>query len=603
MNKMLILLFAFIFSISTFSVKIVNINNEIIDCEFISMSRTQNEVQIFYKINNKVSRISINDIKLIEFSPEEKDNMYFSLKNGYSFKAEFERIDGDYIILKNKETLFRINKNDLNIITLKNRVISEVINTEFGKFHINPLEIVSDIYWKVKTKYGILLISSQKILSSFMPDITSENKNLVYLNNGDYFFYNSVLIEDSKFKFEVLNYIIETGKEDILFLKDKSYLPNKNRFTKKFKLNINNNEYFVDDFEIYGNKIIFDDVEITNPDINFISKSIVNIYILNDIFFGGVTSKDNNLYVSGYSKKLYSIDMTRGINKVYNISSYSHDFPVLYDNKIFLSGYRKSLIEVNLTNDKIYEKEMKDTFSSISIINENYKVIHLYSKYLHFLDKNNNIVKSFEIKTSKVSPLIDYDGNIITLDISGNLYKFDNNLNLLFKLSLNDKTESFSIDKNNNIYISGPDKKFTVLNKNGDILYQYELPDIPYSYPLIDEKNNEVYISLFDGYLYSLKNGEINKLLKVGLVPGAGVLTENYIILNNLKYEIILIDKKSKNIVEKCHLGYSNKLSIENGFLYAASSKGVISIIDINDKETYQYKFNSQHTGNPNIEK
>ncbi|KAF2955878.1 PQQ-like beta-propeller repeat protein [Marinitoga sp. 38H-ov] len=601
MRKILIFVFIFIIYFTSFGVKIITNFNENIDAEFVSVSRIQNEVMIFYKINNNLARMSISDIKSIEFSEEEKDKMYISLDKGYSFKAEFESIEGEYLILRNKETLFKINKSDLNIITLKKRIESDIINTEFGKFHMSPIEIISDIYWKVKTEYGILSIPSEKIVSDFMPGVTNEGKNLVYFYNGDYFFYNKVLLEDSKFKFEILNFNIKVDKKNILFLKDKDYIPNKNRYTKKIKMNINNLEYLVDNFDINGNKIIFNNNEIINPDIKFLSRSIVNIYILSDLFFGGVTAKNNVLYLSGYSKKLYVIDMIKGINKIYKLNSYSYDFPVLFKDKLYVSGYRRGLIEVDLNNHNIFEKEIDPIYSNISIINDKLKVIHLWSNYLYFLDENNNIIKRYEIKTSKFSPIIDYDGNIIALDIFGNLYKFDKELNLICNINLNGKIQNFDIDKNNNIYISGPDNKFTILDKNGNIIYQYLLPDIPYSYPLINEKNNEVYISLLDGYLYSLKNGKINKLINVGLVPGSGILTEKYIILNNLKYDILLIDKESKKILEKYHLGYSNKLSIEDGFLYAASSKGVISIIDINDKEVFQYKFNSQHIGNPNI--
>ncbi|WP_129409547.1 hypothetical protein [Marinitoga lauensis] len=438
-------------------------------------------------------------------------------------------------------------------------------------------------------------------MSSFRPNISSENKNILYLINGDYFFYDSVFIKNSLFNFYIYNFSIQIPKNNILFLKNHSFTPLKIKSKKIFRLNVNNKNYFLDDYEIKNNKIILDNIVIEDPDIKFISNSIINLFILSDVFYSGISVYNEKLYVSGYSKNLYELSYSGKIINKYNIGSYSFDFPVIYNNNIYISTFRKNLIIVDLNSKKIGKINISNLYSGITVLNKNQYLIHLWSNYLHLMEKE-NIVSSLNTKTSKRSPLIDYEGNIIDLDINGNLKKLDRNFNIIFEISLKGRTDFYNIDIDNNIYINGPNKTFTVLDKNGNLLYSYKMSDIPYSFPLIDNNTRIIYLASKDLYLYSLKNGKVLWKTKVGYVPGVGILTNKYIILNNLAHKILFINKNTGKIEKEFRLGYSTNLSMDkNGFLYSASSNGVITILDVDDNPINQYKFNVQHTGNPNI--
>ncbi|WP_459996082.1 PQQ-binding-like beta-propeller repeat protein, partial [Marinitoga arctica] len=480
---------------------------------------------------------------------------------------------------------------------------STVIYTVFGRFNFTPIEIYSNKKWKINTPYGIFELPSNMILSAFLPDINSLNKNIIYLFNGDYFFYNSVWLKDSLFNFSVYNYTIKVPKKNILFLKDSSYNPKLIHSDKPYRININNELYLLNDFIIKDDKIYLNNKIIKNPKILFISNSIINLFILNDKFLSGISAKDNTLFVSGYSKKFYEIDIIKGIKNTYNLETYSYDFPTIINNKIYLSGFNKSgIFIIDLINKNSQKIKTPSLYSGISIINKSKYLIHLWSKKLLLYNINNDIINSFNVITSKRSPLIDYEGYIIDLDISGNLYKFDSNLNVIWKLELKGKTDYFNIDKNNNIYINGPDNKFSIIDKNGNLIYVYSLEDIPSSFPLIDEEEDIVYVSLKNSYLYALKNNKVLWKTYVGLVSGTGVLTKKYIILNNLKNEILFINRADGKIEKALHLGYSGFLSMDNnGYLFFSSSKGLIAIIDVNDQVINQYKFNIYHTGNPYI--
>ncbi|SHE97623.1 hypothetical protein SAMN02745164_01534 [Marinitoga hydrogenitolerans DSM 16785] len=597
MKKWLILFLLFVNFTYLFGVKIITTSNDSLTGTFLSI----NAYQLFFKIENKVNKLPINEIKTIEFTPTEKSNMFFSLKNYYTFKGYLEKIEKDYFIFKDSNILFKIYKSDLKIAVSKNRVTTNRISTKFGNFHFSPIEIISDKFWKIKTEYGEMILPSIVIESSFRPNISSENKNILYLNNGDYFFYDTVNLKNSLFDFFIYNFYIQIPKEKILFLKNHSYIPKKVKSNKLYRLNINDKDYYIDDFDIKENKIYIENKIIETPKIKFLSQAILNLYIINDIFYSGVSANNNSLFISGYSKKLYKLDLINGIKNIYDLNSYSYDFPVIYNNKIFLSGFRNNLIVIN--NEKsLKEFNVGELYSGVTILNKDKYLMHLWSDKLLVFNSKNETINSFKIKTSKRSPLIDYENNIIDLDIFGNLYKFDNNLNPIFHISLNGKTDYFNIDTKNNIYISGPDNKFTILDKNGNLLFSYNLDDIPYSFPLIDEFENTIYIALKNKFLYALNNGEILWKTYVGYAPGTGVLTKKYIILTTLNHNIIFVNKENGKIEKEYKLGYSTNLSMdENGFLYSASSKGVVSIIDVNDKVVNQYKFNAQHTGNPNI--
>ncbi|WGS64490.1 hypothetical protein [Marinitoga aeolica] len=597
MKKILIFILILVNITILFGIKIVSFSGEILNGEFLSMTNTQ----LFFKVNGKVSKLPIQEIKNVEFSPEEKSNMFFSLVNNYTFKGILKKIENDYFVFKNSEKTYRISKKDLKIIISKKRVESKILATNFGRFHFSPLEIISDKFWKVNTDYGILILPSESIQSSFRPNISSENKNILYLTNGDYFFYDSISIKNSLFNFYIYNFSIQIQKSNILFLKDHSFSPLKIKSKKLFRLNVNDKNYFLDNYEIKDNKIILENEIIKNPNIKFISNSIINLFILPDVFYSGISTYNEKLYVSGYSKNLYELSYSGKILNKYNISSYSFDFPVIYNDNIYISNFRKNLTIVDLKSKKIKEVDISDPYSGVTILNENRYLIHLWSKYLYLIEKE-NIISSINTTTSKRSPLIDYEGNIIDLDINGNLKKIDKNFNIIFELSLNGKTDFYNIDIDNNIYINGPDKTFTVLDKNGKMLFSYKMENIPYSFPLIDNKTHTIYVTSKDLYLYALKDGKILWKSKVGYFSGTGVLTDKYVIINNLTHEILFINRNNGKIEKIFNLGYSHNLSMDkNGFLYCASSNGVIAIIDVNDNPINQYKFNIQHTGNPNI--
>ncbi|NUU99367.1 hypothetical protein XO12_04355 [Marinitoga sp. 1154] len=597
MNKKLLLILVLFNSLLLYAVRIIPLSGNIIEGKLLSI----NNSQIFLKVNNKVTKLPVSEIKTFEFSDDEKEKMFFSLNNNYTFKGYLIQIKNDIFIFKNDDKFFYIHKNDLKIIVTKRRIISSIIATDFGRFYFTPVKIISNKLWTVKTRYGIFSLPINTIKSSFRPDISSINKNIVYLTNGDYFFYNSVSIKDSLFDFSIYNFNINIPKEKILFLKDYSYNPLKISSEKIYRLNINGNNYFLDDYKIYDNKIFLDNTVIENPKIKFISNSIINLFVINDVFYSGVSIDEEYFYAIGYSKKLYEFDISHGIHHTYNLNSYSYDFPVIYDNKIFISEFRNKLSIIDKETNKTKYLKVDNPYSGVTIFNEKDYLLHLWSEKL-LLINDENILYSYNVITSKRSPLIDYEGYIIDLDIDGNLYKFDSNLNIVFYINLNGKTDYFNIDSMNNIYICGPDKNFTVLDKNGKLLYSYELDNIPYSFPLIDEKNKIVYVASKDTYLYALKNGNILWKKKIGYVPGTGVLTEKYIILNTLDQDILFINKTTGVVEKSFNLGYGANLSMDNkGFLYFASSKGIVAIIDVNDFVLNQYKFNPKHTGNPYI--
>lgn len=599
MKKMLILFVVFLNFINLYAINITTLENEQIGGIFISMTNNQ----FFIKAGKKISKVPLSKIKNFTLTEEEKKNMFFSLKKNYTFKGYLYRIENDTFIFKNKNSVFRVYKDELKSIVTKKRIESSIISTTFGEFKFSPIEIYSDKAWKIKTPYGIFEIPSEMILSSFLPDINSSNKNIIYLSNGDYFFYNSVWLKDSLFSFSVFNFTLKIPKEDILFLKDSSYIPEIIHSDKMFRINVNNKLYLLNDFNIKDNKIYLNNEIIENPKILFISNSIINLYIFNDKFTSGISAKNDSLFVSGYSKKFYEIDIINGIKNIYNIGTYSYDFPTIYNNNIYIAGFNeKNLYIIDLNNKNFKIVDVNTPYSGVSIINDSKYMIHLWSKKLLLFNSKNEVINSLDVITSKRSPLVDYEGNIIDLDISGNLYKLDSNFNILWKVELNGQTDYFNIDKNNNIYVNGPDNKLTVLDKNGNISFTYELEDVPYSFPLIDENENTIYVSLNNSNLYALKNGKVLWKCYVGLVPGNIVLTRKFIILNNLNYDILIIDKKNGNVIKSLSLGYSGSLSMNDaGYLFFSSSGGVIAIIDINDTIINQYKFNQYHTGNPSL--
>lgn len=598
MNKWLIAFFLLFNIILAFPIKIITFSGNTLSGDLISI----NNSQVFFKTDNKINKIPISEIKELSFTEKEKENMYFSLTNGYTFKGYLKDINKNYFEFVSKKSFYKINKNDIKIIVIRHRATSNIIATNFGRFHFKPIEIISDKLWKVETKYGIISISSALIQPSFRPDIDSFNKNILYLNNGDYFFYNNLTLLDSTFLFNINDFNIQISKKDILFLKNKYFTPKIIHTNKKFRLNINNKYYFVDSYDIKNNKIILNDKIIENPKINFISNSLVNLYILNDVFYSGLSVDNNSIFISGYSKILYELDIESGIKNTYKLNSFSYDSPVLYKNYIIFSGFRNYLIMIDRSNNKIEYTNIKSPYSSASIVDENKYVVHLFSKKTYLYNFNGNMIKEIDSITSKRSPLINYNNKIIDLDRYGNLKIFDKNLNLLIQKNLDGKTDYYNIDEDNNIYICGPENNFTVTDENGNILNTYKLNKTPSSFPLIDKKTKNIYIVANDYYLYALNNGKILWKKKVGYVPGAGVLTKNYIILNNLNHDILFISKDDGKIVDSFHLGYSSILTMDSrGFLYSASSNGVVAILDTNEEVINQYKFNTFHTGNPLI--
>ncbi|NUU96692.1 PQQ-binding-like beta-propeller repeat protein [Marinitoga sp. 1138] len=597
MKKMLTFLFLMFYSL-IFSITIDTLDNQNYTGTFLSMNRAL----VFIKDhNNKIQKISLSMIKDMNFTREEKENMYFSLNNTYTFKGAFERIDGDYFIFKNDNAIFYIKNSDLKIVVVKKRVLSSYVATIFGEFRFNSIKIISDKLWKVSTNYGIIEIPSNYILSYFRPNLSSKNKNIVYFKNGDFLFYENIEIKNGLFIFKALDFSFYASAEDIIFLKSKNYIPQIDSFKEMYKLTINEKEFYTKSFKIVNNSLVFDNYSFKNPKIDFISRSIVNLFVSEDSFIGGISVNNNRIYVSAQSGLFYIFDFYGNLIKKFSLKSFAVDPPVIYKNKVFVSTIRKSLYVIS--NDSTITKFDFDTISAgVSIKSQNTLLLPTWYRGFFILDQNLKVLKSFDTKMSKFSSIIDHEGNIIFLDAYSNIMKLDKGFNILFSKQFGDEalTTYFNIDKDNNIYVNGPYVTFTVFDKNGNILWKVDLDDLPYSYPLID-KDKTVYVSSKGKYLYALKNGKILWKKYIGYIPGTGILTKNMIILNALDHNVYFIDKKTGNIIKKYHLGYSKMLCSDDNNIFFAGSNGVIAILYLNEDIISQYKFSCKHTNNPYI--
>ncbi|WP_459996581.1 hypothetical protein, partial [Marinitoga arctica] len=117
MKKMLILFVIFISFIHIYAIKIRTLENENIDGEFISMTNNL----FFLKINKKINKIPLSNIKDFTLTQKEKEKMFFTLKKNYTFKGYLIKIEDDFFTFKNKNSLFKIYKDEIKSIIIRER--------------------------------------------------------------------------------------------------------------------------------------------------------------------------------------------------------------------------------------------------------------------------------------------------------------------------------------------------------------------------------------------------------------------------------------------------------------------------------------------------
>nr|UFQ87295.1 RNA polymerase beta subunit [Ulva torta] len=570
----------------------------------------QKNILIYNKIlsnNNTIYLIKSNvynsnnfNYLFLSFFEKYKINLNFFYKIQYEFFNKSFFLFNKKNIIKNKKLIFNKNyfiyfENKQQLFYLNNKLKKLIINNNSNYDLLYSEKLFLNKFYK---KFILFNISYISIIFYFLLNnnlVKSKNnlKNLLLKNN-------KLKINQKKFlylKKEVIYFYFSTYISSFLSSNFKIDLYKNKNFTKKEKININNNiKYnlifsnitfleFIKNINIsiiifynFLNKFNNNEIYIINKKLKkyfFVSFSINNLISYNNIFISLFYNKNLKLdslliFKYNYIKKLNIfnkfniffdkkiLNLNLQINKNYFFLDKKNNFNTSI---IWFSKSNKLKNKYKLINKTDFKYYTNNSFK-IKNNSQNFKIFTLYNynNFNHNNDFNNNKLKSsffFNLFFNKPyilskNVISDYfiikNRNMKKLKIV-NIKNINYKLNffyLLFNNKLKNKIDCFYSEKLLNTKINISNNFLTRLikyenTKNLDVFF-YEKNNSIYNLSYIFEKKWAYYLNIF----YIKK---VNKLIKFNLFYNnilinqdcnIGFLTKKYCINNYFKSNILL---------------------------------------------------------------